>query len=63
MYDSNSLFSNVVNRYMSDGVPIVPISDPNGLELPGNMTLDSPTLNLIANLTQTLSSSEYKLLD
>ena len=63
MYDSDSIFNTIMNRYMSEAMPVVPID--NGLELnePGNATLSPLTLDVIANMTRMLSPSEYKLLD
>lgn len=61
MYDSNSAFSIIMNSYMSDGTPVVPIG--SGLHVPGNATRNPLTLGFIANLTRTLPPTEYKLLD
>ena len=63
MYDSDSAFSIIMNSYMSDGAPVVPITDGLGFDVLGNATLSSPTVNVITNLTRTLLPSEYKLLD
>ena len=63
MYDSDSPFSIVMNSYMSDAQPVVPIN--NGLEFvqPDNGTLSRVTLDVIANMTRMPSLGEYKLLD
>lgn len=63
MYDSDSSFSIMMNSYMSDGIPIVPSGSGLGFDVPGNATASSLTLNLVTNLTRTLPTSEYLLLD
>ena len=63
VYDSDSPFSILVNSYMSDGTPIVPISNGVGVGVPGNATLSSPSPGLFTNMTRTLLPSEYELLD
>ena len=63
VYDSNSAFSNVMNKYMSYGSPVIPISSSIGQDVLGNATLDYQTADVIAKLTATLPRTEYKLLD
>ena len=57
MYDSDSAFSIVMNSYMSDGIPISPIGDEVGFDMPGHATPNALTLDLVKNLTRTLSTS------
>lgn len=63
MYTSDSPFSILMNSYMSDGTPVVPIK--NGLDfgVSGNATRNSLSLSLFTNMTRTLSPTEFKLLD
>ncbi|KAF6227612.1 hypothetical protein HO173_012141 [Letharia columbiana] len=63
MYDSDSLFSAVINCYMSGGIPIVPVSNEDWADVLKNATLRLPSLSVLTNVTRTLSPSEYKLLD
>ena len=63
MYDSNSVFTIVMNSYMSVGHPIAPNDDPTGVEMSGNASLNLLTLDDVANLTHIPEPSEYKLLD
>ena len=61
MYDSNSPFTIVMNSYMSDGVPVVPISNADNFDvdmdlLVGNTTRTAvTTADVMANLTRTLA--------
>ena len=61
MYDSDSAFSIVMNSYMSDGIPISPISNEVGFDMPGNVTPNALALDLVKNLTRTLSTSHDQL--
>lgn len=61
MYDSGSVFSHIMNRYMSNGIPIIPGSDTLGGT--GNATGRPLSLSLLTNITRTLSPTEVKLLD
>ena len=63
IYDSDSPFSILVNSYMSDGTPIVPISNGVGVGVLSNTTLSPPSPGLFTNMTRTLLPSEYELLD
>ena len=63
MYDSDSAFSIVMNSYMSDAEPVVPINNALETSEPRNATLSTLTLDVIANMTRMPSASEYKLLD
>ena len=60
MYTSDSPFSILMNSYMSDGTPVVPIID---FGVSGNATQNPPNLSLLTNMTRTLSPTEFKLLD
>lgn len=57
MYDSDSAFRNVMNSYMSDGIPISSIGNEVGFDMPGNATPNALALDLVKNLTRTLSTS------
>ena len=61
MYDSSSVFSVIMNKYMSDGTPIVPGS--GRIDGAGNATGSPPSLSLLTNMTRALSPTEFKLLD
>ena len=63
IYDSDSPFSFLINSYMSDGTPVVPISSGVGVGVLGNATRSPPSLGLFTNMTRTLLPSEYELLD
>lgn len=63
MYDRDSMFNIIMNSYMSDGAPIVPDNNGDQTSLLGNGSLNLPSLSQLANMTRTLSPSEYKLLD
>ena len=61
MYDSNSVFSIIVNRYMSEGTPIIPGS--GRIDGTGNGTGSAVSLSLLMNMTRRLGPNEVKLLD
>lgn len=64
IYDSNSPFNDVImNKYMSEGLPITPTSIGLGSDAVRNATVNSLTLDVIMNLTRAPLPSEYKLLD
>ncbi len=63
MYDNDSAFSTIMNSYMSDGVPVVPLTNGLGVDVLGNATLNPLTVDVITSLNRTLLPSEYKLLD
>lgn len=41
LYSAYSPFENVVNRYMSDGWPVMPITSMDQLNVPGNSSFES----------------------
>ena len=56
MYDTDSTFRIVTNSYMSDGIPISPIGNVVGFDMPGNATPNALALDLVKILIRTLST-------